>query len=179
MSKKKYGLGIIVGRFQILHKGHSEIIKKAIELCDEVGILVGSSEESGTYKNPFSYEERKEFLLKAFPNLKVYPLPDIGVGNCRAWGDYVLENVEKNFGRKPDVFISGDEERRESWFGDDILEVNIPKTIDISASKMKEFIIDDNKAKWNEYIEPALRGRYEFIRERINNTKDNLETKSL
>jgi len=179
MNKKKYGLGIIVGRFQILHKGHSEIINKATELCDEVGILVGSSQESGTYKNPFSYDERKEFLLSAFPDIKIYPLPDIGVGNCKEWGDYVLKNVEKHFGRRPDVFISGDEQRRESWFSDETAEINIPKTIDISASKMKEFIIDANKTKWDEYIEPALLGRYEFMQEKINQSRDKLETKSL
>ena len=46
----------------------------------------------------------------------VYPLPDIGVGNTAAWGDYVLENVMQRFGRMPDLLVSGKETRRLDWF---------------------------------------------------------------
>jgi len=175
----KYDLGVIVGRFQILHKGHSAIISRAFELCENVAIFVGSSQESGTYKNPFTFEERKEFLLAAFPNLQIYPLPDIGVGNCLAWGDYVIENVVKSCGKAPDVFISGREERRTSWFGENTAEVSIPKTIDISATKMKQFIIDDDRESWDEYVEPAIANRYEYMRGIILKSKDVLETRSL
>ena len=55
MNKKPYKLGVLVGRFQTFHTGHEEIIRKAIELCEQVWIFVGSSQESGTLKNPFSY----------------------------------------------------------------------------------------------------------------------------
>ena len=48
---KPYKLGITVGRFQTFHKGHQVMIDKAIELCDKVGVFVGSSQESGTNKN--------------------------------------------------------------------------------------------------------------------------------
>ena len=42
---KKYKLGMILGRFQIFHKGHESIINKALELCDEVIILIGSADK--------------------------------------------------------------------------------------------------------------------------------------
>ena len=50
---KPFALGILVGRFQTLHAGHQQMIETALSLCDQVGIFVGSSQESGTQKNPF------------------------------------------------------------------------------------------------------------------------------
>ena len=49
---KPYNSGIIVGRFQTFHNGHKDMIDRAVELCEEVGIFIGSSQESGTFKNP-------------------------------------------------------------------------------------------------------------------------------
>ena len=50
-----FELGITVGRFQTLHNGHADMIGKALEICGKVGVLVGSSQESGTANNPFTY----------------------------------------------------------------------------------------------------------------------------
>ena len=112
MNNKPYRLGILVGRFQTLHSGHADMINRAIELCDKVGIFVGSSNESGTSKNPFSYETREDILKTVFgEKIYVYPLPDIGVGNNSTWGDYVLKNVIDRFGEMPDLLISGKEAR--------------------------------------------------------------------
>lgn len=178
---KSIDLGILVGRFQVLHKGHGAVIRKAMNYCNEVGIFVGSAQEAGTAKNPFSYEQRKEYLQLVFPDAKVFPLVDIGVGNSYKWGAYVIDNVIERFGRKPEVLFSGREERRLYWVDDsmDIAEMYIPKVIDISATKMKEFIIADDKDSWNEYIEPALVPRYEEMRKIILASKDNLFTESV
>ena len=45
---KPFALGILVGRFQTLHAGHQQMIETALSLCDQAGIFVGSSQESGT-----------------------------------------------------------------------------------------------------------------------------------
>lgn len=80
---------------------------KALELCETVGIFIGSSQESGTNKNPFTYEMRKFLLQKIYDErIQIYPLPDIGVGNNSKWGDYVINNVIELFGEKPDLLIS-------------------------------------------------------------------------
>ncbi|MCH5303467.1 MAG: adenylyltransferase/cytidyltransferase family protein [Ruminococcus sp.] len=184
MSKKPYGLGILVGRFQTLHTGHEMMINKAIELCDEVGIFIGSSQEEGTYKNPFSYEVRKSLLYKIFGSkIKVFPLPDIGVGNNSKWGDYVLENVIKHFNKTPDLLVSGREERRSSWFegenGSAVSELYIPKTIDISASQMRTHFINGDLMSWEKYTNPILWDEFGVLKELVINSKDNLESKSI
>ena len=79
MEIRPYRLGILVGRFQTLHLGHEDMIRTAEMLCDEVGIFLGSSQESRTVKNPFTCEERTRILKHVFPSERicVYPLPDI------------------------------------------------------------------------------------------------------
>lgn len=166
---------MIVGRFQMTHTGHTEMIRKAIELCDRVGILIGSSQESGTEKNPFPFELRREILKTLFPEdtVLVCPLPDIGVGNNAEWGEYVLENAVKHFGTVPDLLISGKEERRAEWFrgttGADIAELYVPKSVDISASRMRQALLEDRRAEWDQYTEPLVWDRYAELRSYVIN----------
>ena len=184
MKDKAFKLGIIVGRFQTFHTGHKYMVDKACAVCDRVGILVGSSQESGTLKNPFSYEMRREMLKKVFGDrVRIEPLPDIGVGNNNKWGDYVLQNVQRRFGKAPDLLVSGKEERRVDWFdsaaGVSVAELYIPKTIDMSATKMRQFFIDDNREEWQRYTPPQLWDDYEAMRAAVLAAKDNLFTQSI
>lgn len=181
--KKPFGLGIIVGRFQAQHVGHEMMIDKAIELCDNVGIFIGSSQESGTVKNPFDFETRKRLLKRVFGDkVSVYPLPDLGVGNNCAWGDYVLRNVEERFGRQPDLLVSGKEIRRVDWFDaarTQVYELYVPKSIEISATQLRQFLIDGDAASWKKYTDPVLWDEFENLRKAVIESKDNLETASI
>lgn len=182
--EKPYELGIIVGRFQALHAGHEYMIKTAVSICEEVLVFIGSSQEQGTEKNPFSYELRRECLRAVFgDSIKIYPLPDIGVGNNGRWGDYVIENAVKCCGRKPDLLVSGKEERRRDWFdgieGVSISELYIPKSIDISASEVRELFINDDYEKWKTFVNEKLWPRYGELRQIVLASSENKETKSI
>lgn len=160
------------------------MIETALSLCDEVGIFVGSSQESGTEKNPFSYELRVQVLRTLFGDrVRIYPLPDIGVGNVGAWGDYVLTNVVNAFGRSPDLLVSGREARRVDWFdteaGRNVAELYIPKTIDISASALRAFLIADDFDSWAKYVSPRLHPMYHTLRAIVMESKDNRMTSSV
>lgn len=181
---KPFRLCALVGRFQTIHNGHIMIIRTAASLADEVGLFIGSSQESRTWKNPFSYEERAEMLKTVCPdNVKIYPLPDIGVGNNSAWGEYVMKNVMGRFGRLPDLSVSGKEERRASWLegelGSGTAELYIPKTIAISASEMRELFLRDDFETWKHFTDPVLWPRYGEMRNIVIESKDNLDTASL
>lgn len=182
--RKPYKLGITVGRFQTFHKGHQNMIGKALELCDRVGVFIGSSQESGTNKNPFPYEMRERILKKIYgDSIYVYPLPDIGVGNNSGWGDYVLGNVIERFGEKPDLLISGKESRRIDWFdsvdGLSVAELYLPKTVDISASRMREMLVGDRFEEWKEYCDERLWDLFPEMREIVLAAYGNMQTSSL
>ena len=181
---KPYRLGITVGRFQTFHKGHQMMIDKALALCDTVGVFIGSSQESGTNKNPFTYELRERILKTVYGDrIRVYPLPDIGVGNNAKWGDYVLENVTARFGAPPDLLISGKEARRLDWFdsvrGLAIAELYIPKTIDISAAKMRELFIKNEFDVWKTFCDERLWGSFPALRDIVIASYENTQTASL
>lgn len=66
MHSKK--LGVFIGRFQIFHHGHLANIIKALNDCERLLILVGSSFRAPNVKNPFSFEERLTLIKN---NLKL------------------------------------------------------------------------------------------------------------
>jgi len=85
---KPYGTLVLVGRFQPLHNAHLEIIKRCTALTDQLVIIVGSANQPRTYKNPFTFEERKKMILDASRNLnlRVYVEPNIDtIYNDQAW----------------------------------------------------------------------------------------------
>lgn len=67
MNKKEYDLIVYIGRFQPFHVAHQKTIEHAFTKADNVLVLVGSSHGARTIRNPWTYEERKEFITGAFP----------------------------------------------------------------------------------------------------------------
>ena len=113
---KKFKLGFMVGRFQMLHKGHESLINEGIELCDRFVILLGNSEESRTKDNPFNFEERKEMIKMIFGNkVEVYPIISIGIGYCPAWGNYIMNTIKFYCGEYPDFVLRGSDDGRSEW----------------------------------------------------------------
>ena len=168
-TEKPFSLGILVGRFQTIHVGHEQMIHTALALCRRVGIFVGSAQEAGTAQNPFSYEMREKLLRLLFEDqVQIFPLPDIGVGNTAAWGD---------------LLVSGKETRRISWFDGleqvRISELYIPKSIDISASQMRRYFLENQREQWQQYTNPALWGQYDALRTLVLLSKGNDRTASL
>ena len=113
---KKFKLGFMVGRFQMLHKGHESLINEGLELCDRFVILLGNSEESRTKDNPFNFEERKEMIKMIFGNkVEVYPIISIGIGYCPAWGNYIMNTIKFYCGEYPDFVLRGSDDGRSEW----------------------------------------------------------------
>lgn len=77
---KRYDLAVVIGRLQPLHLGHEELIKNALHTADHVLILLGSSNENRTKKNPLTFFERREIIEHTFAKdscrIIVKPLPD-------------------------------------------------------------------------------------------------------
>jgi bifunctional NMN adenylyltransferase/nudix hydrolase len=85
---KKYDTLVLIGRFQPFHAAHLEIVKRATALCDQLIIVVGSANQPRTYKNPFTFSERKEMIKSATAglNLKIYVESNTDtIYNDQAW----------------------------------------------------------------------------------------------
>lgn len=60
---KHYKLAVIIGRHQISHAGHELLKRKALEVADKVVIILGSSFQARSPKNPFNWQERQEMIF--------------------------------------------------------------------------------------------------------------------
>lgn len=61
---KSYDLSVVIGRFQLEHIGHSILFDRAAKVSKNILILIGSSFQPRTIKNPLTFDERKEHVLK-------------------------------------------------------------------------------------------------------------------
>lgn len=76
-------VGVIVGRFQVpeLHKAHRELIETVRAHHKRVIILLGVSPVRITRNNPLDFMTRHSMLSKAYPNIAVLPVKDMGDDN--------------------------------------------------------------------------------------------------
>ena len=163
---KQYKQGCILGRFQPLHKGHAHLIEEALKHCEKVLVFVGSSQAKRLPQNPFSYEERAEMLKTVFGDrILVAPLPDLGLGDVHAWGDHIIEEA-KLYGCTVDCFVLGEELKNDKWFSPNVraqislLEID-RIDIPISATKIRQALLADDKKTFAEFIPEGLIGHYE------------------
>lgn len=63
---KEYKHAIYIGRFQPFHNGHLQAIKSALEIAEEVILVIGSNKASCNIKNPLTYEERVAMITHTF-----------------------------------------------------------------------------------------------------------------
>jgi bifunctional NMN adenylyltransferase/nudix hydrolase len=101
MGTKQYDYLVFIGRFQPLHLGHVEVIDQALRLADRVIVLVGSSNQPRTPKNPFTFDERAGMITMAFRSqveaqqLIVQPLRDKPYNNTR-WAAQAQTLVDRS-----------------------------------------------------------------------------------
>lgn len=96
-----YDFTIFVGRFQPVHNGHLDVIRQALDKSARVILCVGSAGEWGTYRNPFSYYQRKLMINAAVEEilgveyadrLLFVPIEDI-LYNDELWIEQVQSKV--------------------------------------------------------------------------------------
>lgn len=171
MTHKLYKLGMVLGRFQVLHNGHVNMVRRALDLCDIVVVYIGSSQASRTQTNPFSYEERRDMFAEVFTlemtcgRLIIRPLPDIGIGNNEGWGAYILNTFENEFHTLPDLYVSGCEKERSSWFTNEMApntdELRMTRhNIEVSGTLCRTTLLENNYDKWCDLVPWALFNKF-------------------
>ena len=95
-----FDFSVFIGRFQPFHNGHKIIIDEALKQSKKVIVLIGSANSPSTIRNPFSYEDRKKFILSSYDQkdkerIIIVPLNDI-VYNDAKWIKNVQDCVYKH-----------------------------------------------------------------------------------
>lgn len=153
-------LTVFIGRFSPFHNGHKEVLDRALNTSKAVLILIGSSDQARTTKNPFTAMERGTMIdtyIKSLPNRKAaYVIKNIHDHpyNDNEWISGVqsaVESTKKNLihliGDNPTVYLTGSERDTSTWylrtFGDyfklDMVQPH-PVGEDLSATQIRALL---------------------------------------
>ena len=146
--------GLFVGRFQPLHNGHLNSIKYCLNKIDELVVVIGSSDKSFEFKNPFTAGERiemireticKEINKETLQKIFLIPVPDIGIH--RLW----TYNIDLLVPRYNIVFTN--DQFTTMLFKERGIEIIHPELINrekLSATEVRYRIANDKN--WKELV---------------------------
>jgi bifunctional NMN adenylyltransferase/nudix hydrolase len=98
---KKYDTLVLIGRFQPFHNAHLLLAGRATALADKLVFICGSANQPRTYKNPFTFDERRTMIYEATRGfggtltVSIEPNPDT-IYNDQAWAVRVQALVAKH-----------------------------------------------------------------------------------
>jgi len=153
-------VGVYVGRFNPIHKGHQRAIDKMLfnHALRHSLLFVGSANAPLSLRNLFSYKERKDFIKAIYPDLMVLPLAD--QDSDEDWFESLIDMVEVAFPFYHQINL---------YCGDLIDIANFPHndkiTIQVvdryqeqvySATEVRQHIMGDNMKKLKELIDSRI-----------------------
>lgn len=161
---------LYIGRFQLFHKGHFDVIKfiEAAGDIDEIVLAVGSSQYSHKNKspaaawaaNPFTYEERKEMVENSLEGqlvkpIGIFPVPDYH--DYPRWFQHIKDNLPEFH-----CLYTVDKKEREFFEGRGYEVRDFPRKANYHASILRERMY-----KGQEYKSALTEGTLKVI-EKIN-----------
>lgn len=90
------GYSLVIGRFQPLHEGHMDVIRKCASECEHLIIGIGSAQYSHAPDNPFTAGERylmidRSLRAEGIDRYSIVPIEDLN--RCSVWVAHVVSMV--------------------------------------------------------------------------------------
>lgn len=164
-------LAVFIGRFSPLHIGHINIIKTALEQFDRVAILIGSSFQPRTTKNPWTVQERMNLIRDAFASdpekssrIILQPIRDKKYNNTW-WASLVHQHVGEivtNLALSginiSEVRLIGHEKDDSSWYVHTFPQwgapVLLPAKENLSATDIRNMLFNDHNLRYLSGVVP-------------------------
>lgn len=172
-----FEFGFVCGRYGHAHLGHKLLMDKGLELCKKLYVAVGSAQEKGTLRNPFPVETRINVIKNMYPNMPEERLIVDGIDDMSNelnrgtnWGTYLKNHIIDKFGYFPDLILYGSEGNRSKWFEEsdmkNTFEMIVPRDlIPVSATKMRGFLVINDKESWKQNVPDTIWHMYSELRE--------------
>ena len=186
--------GVFLARMQPLHIAHTYLIKKALSDCENVVIVLGSSNKKNIIRNPFDFNFRRELLELALigdglseelKRISIFELPDWSYENDQndttRWGHYLYYNIVSRIQHKHfSIYYSDDSNIIKTWLDDEISQFvnlrlfNRSDVYDgLSATNIRRAIIENDLVYLNKFLHKSTIGRINEIRNYYTETLNN------
>lgn len=118
---KKYDTLVLILRGQPFHNAHLRLAQRATALCNKLIFIVGSANQPRTFKNPFTFTERRGMIKMATRGLnlsvEIEANPDT-IYNDQAWAGRVQALVAKHTSAVDKIGIIGHRKDPSSFYLD-------------------------------------------------------------
>lgn len=153
--KRTLSRGLFIGRFQPFHLGHKASIDFALSQVDSLVIIVGSSQKSHEFKNPFTAGERILMIKESLnadigvdqKRLLVIPIPDTSIHSMwTAQISNTVPNYNCVFTNDPFTDMLFKEN------GVDVIEPHLLRRHELSGTEIRARILND--LEWRNLVSP-------------------------
>lgn len=76
-----YDYAVYIGRFQPFHKGHKHCVENALSKAEKLIIVIGSTNQSRTIRNPWSFKERRKMILTSLSESQLARVIVVGIAD--------------------------------------------------------------------------------------------------
>lgn len=149
-------VAVVMGRWQLLHKGHMTLIQKALSTAENVVVVIGSAWRSRSCLNPWTWQERQAMLEAALTpaeRARVQFLPVRDYGNDLEWTAAVKKGVTELSGGA-DVTLVGFEKDATSYYLKLFPQwhyVHVEREHMLDATSLRELYLDQEASRSHVY----------------------------
>ncbi len=164
-------IAVIIGRWQILQKGHLSLLRTALSIAPRIVVVIGSAWRARDAQNPFTWSERQqqfEAVLEPQERERVCFLPVRDYFDNERWNDAVRAGVAKAAG-KGSVALVGFKKDYTTFYLDQfpgwqLVEIESESAISATDLRRIYFEATDMPAALTvigNYVAPGVRGYLE------------------
>ncbi len=139
-----FDIGIIIGRFQPFHKAHSALLNHALNNAARVIVVLGSSLQARSAKNPFSEAERMTMILSTLTKENQARIKFITIRDHyddEAWKQSLLLAIEAQCTQQEKIALIGFQKDASSYYLNFFPNwhfINITKQGEIDGTKLRK-----------------------------------------
>ncbi|VAW74157.1 Nicotinamide-nucleotide adenylyltransferase, NadM family / ADP-ribose pyrophosphatase [hydrothermal vent metagenome] len=78
-KKQKFDYAVYIGRFQPFHLGHMHCVTEALQNAEKLIIVIGSTNQARSFRNPWSFEERQQMMVESLSRSQLSRIIFVGI----------------------------------------------------------------------------------------------------
>lgn len=143
--------GVFMGRMNPIHLGHEQVIDRMIRECTQANtvIIIGSSNAQTSMRHFFSYKQRRDFVRRLYPTMRIMPAADFP-NNDAEWAAALKDLLESAFGQGslPEITFYGGADEDVQYYKKAGFKTKVINRFDgttpiISATEVRDHLVHE------------------------------------